>query len=85
MWREYVRMELGFIERMRRRWDVLGIEGKGGEKRKGKARDDGGRSDEEEDAEMEVEEGVAVARNDIMQGAIVRSVISSAAQGMCAI
>ena len=25
MWREYVRMELGFIEGLRRRWDVLGI------------------------------------------------------------
>ena len=25
MWREYIRMELGFIEGMRRRWNVLGI------------------------------------------------------------
>lgn len=25
MWREYIRMELGFVEGMRRRWNVLGI------------------------------------------------------------
>ncbi|KAH9991760.1 U3 small nucleolar RNA-associated protein 6-domain-containing protein [Russula vinacea] len=25
MWREYVRLELGFVEALRRRWDVLGI------------------------------------------------------------
>ena len=33
MWREYVRMELGFVESLRRRWTVLGIDVKG----KGKA------------------------------------------------
>lgn len=26
MWTEYVKMELGFVERLRRRWDVLGVE-----------------------------------------------------------
>ncbi|KAF8813669.1 hypothetical protein BYT27DRAFT_7180422 [Phlegmacium glaucopus] len=26
MWKEYVKMELGFIERLRRRWEVLGVE-----------------------------------------------------------
>ncbi|KAL0581821.1 U3 snoRNP protein [Marasmius crinis-equi] len=26
MWKEYVKMELGFIESLRRRWDVLGID-----------------------------------------------------------
>lgn len=26
MWREYVRMKLGFMEGLRRRWDVLGID-----------------------------------------------------------
>ncbi|KAJ4468301.1 U3 small nucleolar RNA-associated protein 6-domain-containing protein [Lentinula aciculospora] len=29
MWTEYVKMELGFIESLRRRWDVLGISGEG--------------------------------------------------------
>ena len=32
MWSEYVKMELGFVESMRRRWGVLGIEVKGKEK-----------------------------------------------------
>jgi hypothetical protein len=26
LWREYVKMELGFMESVRRRWSVLGIE-----------------------------------------------------------
>jgi len=25
MWKEYVKMEMGFIERLRRRWEVLGV------------------------------------------------------------
>lgn len=26
LWTEYVKMEMGFIERLRRRWEVLGVE-----------------------------------------------------------
>jgi hypothetical protein len=26
LWKEYVKMEMGFIERLRRRWEVLGVE-----------------------------------------------------------
>jgi U3 small nucleolar RNA-associated protein 6 len=59
LWREYVKMELGYIERLRRRWEVLGIEGKG------------------EESGEESEEG----RREIMGGGIVKTVISSAAQG----
>ncbi|KAJ7782891.1 U3 small nucleolar RNA-associated protein 6-domain-containing protein [Mycena metata] len=29
MWKEYVRMELAFMESLRRRWDVLGLDEKG--------------------------------------------------------
>lgn len=29
MWTEYVKMEIGFIERLRRRWEVLGVEVEG--------------------------------------------------------
>lgn len=36
MWREYVRMELGFIENLRRRWDILGISYTKGQVNKGK-------------------------------------------------
>ncbi|KAJ7287382.1 U3 small nucleolar RNA-associated protein 6-domain-containing protein [Mycena rebaudengoi] len=58
LWREYVKMELGFVEGLRRRWDVLGVN------EKGKGRDD-------------AETGTA-ARNAIIDGAIVTSVIDAA-------
>ncbi|KAI0949728.1 hypothetical protein AcW1_009250 [Taiwanofungus camphoratus] len=103
MWREYVKMELGFVESLRRRWGVLGIDveenlskGKGTDKGKGKGTDDeedrgsdhekrGERGDGEMD-KMEVdaeEEGAGeAARREIMQGAIVKSVISSAVKAL---
>ena len=62
-------MELGFIESLRRRWGVLGINADG----KGKGRGD-------EDNEVENTEGAA-SRRDIMEGAIVKSVIRNAVQG----
>lgn len=83
-------MELGFIESLRRRWDVLGIDEKG----KKKAVDDdpserimghsGGEHQKilmEDDLDAyEGDEGRA-ARLQIMDGGIVKSVISSAALG----
>ncbi|TFK75351.1 hypothetical protein BDN72DRAFT_787292 [Pluteus cervinus] len=91
IWREYVRMELGFIESLQRRWEVLGIgiEGK-----------DQGTVDPSEDimgGDPEIGEGVletvgpqatlegdtgTVARREIMKGAIVKSVITSAAEAL---
>ncbi|KAJ6497859.1 U3 small nucleolar RNA-associated protein 6-domain-containing protein [Mycena sanguinolenta] len=68
MWREYVRMELVFMENLRRRWDVLGLDN---EKGKGRA---------EEDPEQHAEP--ADARAAIMDGAIVKSVIASAVQAV---
>ena len=72
MWREYVRLELGFVEAVRRRWGLLGItldsddcEGEQGE-----------RVDRAEEQAM----GDAV-RREIMDGAIVRQAIDSAAKG----
>ncbi|THH15630.1 hypothetical protein EW146_g4874 [Bondarzewia mesenterica] len=84
MWREYVKMELGFVEGMRRRWDLLGI--KLDAKGKGKERDadiDRGDDGEQEHAEaMDVDDEVDgdAARQEIMNGVIVKSVISSAAK-----
>lgn len=99
MWREYVKMELNFVESLRRRWSVLGINVKGKGKEaspvKSKRRHAQGSEDEsglenennveadvmEVDAlEEEVEEDEA-ARKQIMDGAIVKAVISNAAQG----
>ena len=36
LWKEYVKMEMGFIERLRRRWEVLGVEGEDEEVMSGK-------------------------------------------------
>ncbi|KAJ7755731.1 U3 small nucleolar RNA-associated protein 6-domain-containing protein [Mycena maculata] len=67
IWREWVRMEMGFVEKLRRRWGVLGLE--------------------EEHVEDETAELLAVkdgeeARAAIMRGAIVKSVIASAAKAL---
>ncbi len=85
MWREYVRMEMGFVEGMRRRWGVLGIDLNG----KGKAKAQENVEDGMDDTEVEQMQGEAEgegdeaekARREIMQGAIVKSVISNAVKG----
>lgn len=99
MWREYIRMELAFIEGMRRRWDVLGINAKEDERTqvgKGVEPDiDMGGDDEtvviDEQREKPPDEVIAAekggdegeaARKAIMDGAIVKSALSSAAKGV---
>jgi U3 small nucleolar RNA-associated protein 6 len=89
MWREYVKMELGFIEGLRRRWDVLGIsiseDGKGKEKATEMPMDlDGGGTviAEMHDSEAQGSEEDSI-RKAVMGGAIVKSVISSAASCEC--
>lgn len=79
-------MELGFVESMRRRWNVLGIHVN--KKGKGKAHDvSGGAMDEgqveqiQDDADGEGDEAEQ-ARKEIMQGAIVKSVIANSVKGM---
>ena len=71
MWREYVRLELGFVEAVRRRWGVLGITLES---------DDGEEEGERVDRAEEQAMGDA-ARREIMDGAIVRQAIDSAAKG----
>lgn len=84
IWREYVRMELGFIESLRRRWDVLGINA--GDKGKKRAHGDNDVKEidavtQEPTGDTEDIEEVA-SRQDIMEGAIVKSVINSAVQAL---
>ncbi|KAK7692964.1 hypothetical protein QCA50_004605 [Cerrena zonata] len=85
MWREYVKMELGFVESMRRRWNVLGInlddKGKGKERQRDSLENDDVERMEVEAAEPEGDESEA-ARREILGGAIVKSVISSAAKAL---
>ncbi|THH29933.1 hypothetical protein EUX98_g4250 [Antrodiella citrinella] len=80
MWKEYVKMELGFVEGLRRRWEVLGIK----VDLKGKAKE---KQAEEGDVEtMEVddieEDSGEAARREIMNGAIVKTVIANAAKAL---
>lgn len=84
MWTEYVKFELGFVESMRRRWDVLGIDVNG--KGKGRAQESGGEMNEGEVEQLQAEadsEGdeAEQARREIMQGAILKSVMSNAVKG----
>jgi hypothetical protein len=79
MWREYVRLELGFVEALRRRWDVLGISLEdASDRRRGKDKESGlgERIDRAEEEAMGDE-----ARGAIMDGAIVRQAIDGAAKG----
>lgn len=87
MWTEYVKFEMSFVESMRRRWDVLGINssGKGKEKEKAQGEVIEG-MDEVEVEQIQTEadgEGdeAEFARREIMKGAIVKSVMSNAAKG----
>ena len=79
-----MKMELGFVESMRRRWNVLGItvneKGKGKERERDPLENDAVERMEVEAAEPEGDESEA-ARQEILGGAIVKSVISSAARG----
>jgi U3 small nucleolar RNA-associated protein 6 len=81
LWREYVKMELGFVESVRRRWEVLGIS-VGGNKGKGKEKAaEGATDDMDVDRDVDAQADADEARVEIMEGAIVRSVITSAAKG----
>lgn len=99
-----MKMELGFVESMRRRWEVLGIrlDSKGKGKGKGKGREEEREEvvvgeegedgmDVDEKREKVQEEKIVVegeedesdaARQAIMDGMIVKSVISSAVKGL---
>ena len=81
-----MKFELGFVESMRRRWDVLGIDVNGKGKAKAKENAEEG-MDEREVDQMQTEadgEGdeAEQTRKEIMQGAIVKSVISNSVKGV---
>ncbi|KAH0589246.1 hypothetical protein H2248_005008 [Termitomyces sp. 'cryptogamus'] len=81
-------MELGFVESLRRRWEILGIGTTAQEKEDDSAADPSnlimpGVDQEVVSAEDSTEEETgAEARKEILQGAIVKSVMNSAAQGI---
>ena len=77
LWNEYVRLEMGFVEAVRRRWDVLGISLSDDDDGEG---EEGARRGEGIDRAEEEAMGDA-ARRGIMGGAIVRQAIDGAAKG----
>ena len=77
MWREYVRMELGFIESLRRRWTVLGINSD----EKGERMVPEVDGDDNSGFGIDHEAGGVASRKDIMEGAIVKSVMINAVRG----
>ncbi|KAG6811996.1 hypothetical protein H0H92_004961 [Tricholoma furcatifolium] len=90
LWREYVKMELGFIENLRRRWEVLGINTtKPSQEKQGTdsvdtssfIMPDVGDTDIPDEPKEEEADG-ADARKEILQGAIVKSVMNNAAQAL---
>ncbi|KAJ3861211.1 U3 small nucleolar RNA-associated protein 6-domain-containing protein [Lentinula novae-zelandiae] len=89
MWTEYLKMELGFIESLRRRWDVLGITREGTDQFTDVDMDEGtttagtvkARDAELERLDQEGDEGTA-ARKQIFDGVIVKAVMDSAVQAL---
>ena len=77
LWCEYMKMELGFVESLRRRWELLGV--------------DKGRLQAGGDSEMVDEDGANVehelqqerARKEILSGALAKAVIDNAIECMC--
>ncbi|TDL26211.1 hypothetical protein BD410DRAFT_716636 [Rickenella mellea] len=82
LWREYVKMELGFVESLRRRWEVLGLDEtkdeKGATQNREAAVETDGPSAMDADGADESEE----ARKEVMDGAIVNAVISNAVKAI---
>lgn len=71
LWTEYVKMELTYVETLRRRWAVLGIEGAA--KGKGKSADENSTLPDDESEE---------SRRLVMEGAVVLAVMENALKGM---
>lgn len=89
LWREYVKMELGFVESIRRRWEVLGISL--ASQAKGKAKEANGLDENIEstpfadrppvDTDQDAQAEADMARHEILEGAIVKSVLENAVKG----
>ncbi|KDQ57693.1 hypothetical protein JAAARDRAFT_35378 [Jaapia argillacea MUCL 33604] len=87
LWREYVKMELGFMESLRRRWSVLGIS-VGSVQDTGKPKADTQLDDDSDKGSgtldlMEVDtHDSEAARREVLEGAIVKTVITNAVKAI---
>ncbi len=70
-------MELGFVESLRRRWEVLGLDTmpSGDEQHE--------RITDAVDTAMADADDGGKARNEVLQGALAKAVITSAVKGQC--
>lgn len=75
LWTEYVKMELGFAELLRRRWAVLGLHKEETDRVVGQDDEQQGLDIDQALPEDEEDEGV---RREILNGALVREVINNA-------
>ena len=75
LWREYVKMELGFVESLRRRWEVLGLQAD---------MDVDGAEAESTDNDLTLltaTEDSEKAKKAVLNGLVVKEVISNSAKG----
>ncbi|OCB88446.1 hypothetical protein A7U60_g4488 [Sanghuangporus baumii] len=82
LWREYVKMELGFVESLRRRWKVLGLTTDTGEHEHMDGLDKPERAEESDEALEEADKNDEQVRAEILNGAIVKTVIFSAVKAV---
>jgi U3 small nucleolar RNA-associated protein 6 len=75
LWTEYVKMELGYVEGLRRRWDVLGVEVGSKAPSSSKSRLE---TEDMTPLEAEDEDESKVAMKEVMQGVIVKTVMQNA-------
>lgn len=80
LWREWVRLELGFVEALRRRWKVLGLD----------LGEEGPEPTVQVESQEEIEEAAVddvefeddeKARKEVLNGALIKTIISNAAKG----
>lgn len=77
LWREYLKMELGFVESLRRRWEVLGLDANAPDSSSEQPND----TADADDATVPDTDNSEKARKDVLQGALAKAVITSAVKG----
>lgn len=79
LWREYLKMELGFVESLRRRWEVLGLDANAPES---PSEQPSGNTEDAVDTTRPDVDDSEKARKEVLQGALAKAVMSSAVKGL---
>ncbi|KLO16918.1 hypothetical protein SCHPADRAFT_937468 [Schizopora paradoxa] len=75
LWREYLKMELGFVESLRRRWEVLGLDANAPDSPPEQPNDN---TDDPMDTTTPDVDDSEKARKEVLQGALAKAVMTSA-------